>query len=92
MKHRFQPKGTCSIAIDFEITPEGRLHDIHFTGGCSGNTQGLGLLAEGMDAQEYVKRCRGIRCKEKPTSCPDQLAIAVQEALAQEAGQDMPAK
>ena len=52
-----------------------------FQGGCSGNTQGVAALVEGMDAAEAVKRLEGIRCGFRPTSCPDQLAKALKGAL-----------
>lgn len=58
--------------------------NVRFTGGCSGNTQGVARLVEGMTAQEAVKRLSGIRCGMKPSSCPDQLAAAIQKALDEE--------
>ena len=76
----YKTKGVCSQAIEFEIT-DGKVHDIHFVGGCDGNTKGLAKLAEGMEVQEGIKRLEGIRCGVKPTSCPDQLAHALKEAV-----------
>ena len=73
--------GVCSSAISFEIDDAGKVHDVKFQGGCSGNTQGVARLVEGMDAKEAISRMEGIRCGFKPTSCPDQLAKALKEAL-----------
>lgn len=71
----YKTKGVCAQGIEFEIDDNKKVHNIKFTGGCSGNTQGVAHLAEGMDADE------GIRCGFKPTSCPDQLAKAIRQAL-----------
>lgn len=76
----YKTKGVCSQAVEFEIT-DGKVHNIHFVGGCSGNTQGVSMLAEGMDVQEVIKRLEGIRCGFRPTSCPDQLAKALKAAI-----------
>lgn len=86
MAYHYKTKGTCSHGITFELEG-GRLKNVRFQGGCSGNTQGVAALVEGMPAEEAVRRLSGIRCGFKPTSCPDQLAKAVQEAL-DEAGAD----
>lgn len=74
-------KGVCAQGIEFEIDDNKKVHNIKFTGGCSGNTQGVAQLAEGMDADEVISRLEGIRCGFKPTSCPDQLAKAIRQAL-----------
>ena len=81
-KHHFQPRGVCSRAIEFDLE-DGILHNIRFSGGCSGNTQGLAALCEGMSAKEAAERLAGIRCGFKSTSCPDQLSIAIREAIEQ---------
>ena len=81
MTHTYQPKGVCSRQISFEIDDEGKVRNVSFFGGCNGNTQGLSRLAEGMDAKELVERLRGIRCGMRATSCPDQLAKAVEAAI-----------
>lgn len=76
----FIPRGVCARQINVEL--DGNIiKNVEFIGGCHGNTQGVAALAVGMDAEEYIKRCEGIRCGSKPTSCPDQLAKAVREAL-----------
>jgi len=77
---KYKTKGTCSQEIQFDIV-DGKLTGVKFVGGCSGNTQGVARLVEGMDAREAVKRLSGIKCGFKSTSCPDQLARAIEENL-----------
>ena len=73
-------KGTCSRSIDVEL--EGNIiKSVSFLGGCHGNLQGISKLVEGMSVEEAVKRLRGICCGSKTTSCPDQLTIALEEAM-----------
>ena len=79
---RYATKGTCSRFIDFDLE-DGIVKNVVFTGGCNGNLKGIGALVEGMDAKEAIKRLSGITCGFKPTSCPDQLAKALEEALAE---------
>ncbi|MCC8014096.1 MAG: TIGR03905 family TSCPD domain-containing protein [Eubacterium sp.] len=74
----YTTRGVCSRQIHFEVK-ENKLHNVTFVGGCSGNTQGVGRLVEGMDVDEAIKRLKGIRCGFRPTSCPDQLARALEE-------------
>ena len=76
----YQPKGVCSKAIDVEVE-EGIIKSVQFTGGCNGNTQGISKLVVGMKAEEAISSLRGIKCGFKNTSCPDQLACALQEIL-----------
>ncbi len=80
MQYEYKTKGTCSQRILFEIN-EGKLNNVQFIGGCSGNLQGISKLVEGMDANEVIERIAGIRCGMKPTSCPDQLANAIKKAM-----------
>ena len=80
----YKTKGVCASAVSCDLV-DGKITGAKFTGGCSGNTQGVCALVEGMDAKEAIKRLSGIRCGFKPTSCPDQLAKALQEALNAEA-------
>ena len=80
----YRTKGTCSRAISFDIE-EGRVRNVQFDGGCHGNLQGIGRLVEGMDVKECIEKLKGIRCGFKPTSCPDQLAKALEAALAAKA-------
>lgn len=80
MAHQYKPKGVCSRRITFDLD-NGVVRNVIFEGGCSGNTQGISRLVEGMPAQEAIKRLAGIRCGFKSTSCPDQLAIALENAV-----------
>ena len=59
------------------------MKNVQFIGGCNGNLKGIGKLVEGMDAQEVISRVEGVNCGSKSTSCPDQLAQALKQALAQ---------
>lgn len=81
--YSYKTFGTCSSQINFDIR-DGKVHDVHFVGGCSGNTQGVARLVEGMDVNEAISRMKGILCGSKPTSCPDQLARALELAKKQE--------
>lgn len=74
---RYQTKGTCSTAIDIEVK-DGRIESVKFTGGCNGNLQGISALVKGMPVEEAISRLKGIRCGFKNTSCPDQLAKALE--------------
>ena len=80
MNYTYRTKGTCSQAIQFEIEDQ-KVHNVQFIGGCSGNTQGVARLVEGMDVNEVIAKIGGIRCGMRPTSCPDQLATALKEAI-----------
>lgn len=77
----YKTSGICASAISFDIDDAGKVRDVKFQGGCSGNTQGVARLVEGMDAKEAISRLEGIRCGFKPTSCPDQLAKALKQKL-----------
>jgi len=68
------------MQITFEID-NGILKNVKFTGGCAGNTKGVASLVDGMNAEEVVKRLRGIDCGGRGTSCPDQLAAAIEAAI-----------
>ena len=77
----YRPRGVCAGRI--EVAIEGIvLSAVKFVGGCAGNTQGVASLVVGMEAEEAIRRLRGIRCGMKPTSCPDQLACAIEACLA----------
>lgn len=73
---RYKTQGVCSREIQFEIV-DNKLTNVQFVGGCSGNTQGVARLVEGMDVDEVIARVSGINCGFRPTSCPDQLAKAL---------------
>lgn len=78
MHYTYKTKGTCSSFIDFDVE-DGIVTNVRFQGGCSGNTQGVAKLVEGMKIDEVIARLEGIRCGSRPTSCPDQLAKALKE-------------
>lgn len=75
---RYQTKGTCSTAIDIEVN-EGIIQSVKFTGGCNGNLQGISALVTGMKVEDAIGKLKGIRCGFKNTSCPDQLAQALEK-------------
>ena len=89
MAYTYTPRGVCSRGITFDledgtvknVLEDGTVKNVRFEGGCSGNTQGVARLVEGMPAEEAIRRLAGIRCGFKPTSCPDQLAQALRRAL-----------
>ncbi len=80
MDYVYNTSGTCSRQIHFSID-NGIISNVRFQGGCHGNLQGIGKLVEGMKAEEVIQRLSGISCGGKPTSCPDQLATALKQAL-----------
>ena len=77
MKTTYTCKGTCSQAIEIEVE-EGVIRHVAFIGGCHGNTQGIAALVRGMRVEEAVARLKGIDCRGRGTSCPDQLACALE--------------
>lgn len=81
MTYTFQPKGVCSRQMSVELDNQGIIQNLEIIGGCSGNLQGISALVKGMSAQEAIKRLRGIQCGAKKTSCPDQLALGLEEFL-----------
>ena len=80
MEHRFGPRGVCARELTFEVE-EGKIKNVQFYGGCNGNLKGIATLVEGMPLEEVRDKLQGIRCGHKATSCPDQLAIAVNQIL-----------
>lgn len=76
----YKTQGTCSTAIEIELK-DGVIDFVKFTGGCNGNLQGICALVKGMAPGEAIHKLRGIRCGMKPTSCPDQLARALESML-----------
>ena len=77
MEHiSYTPRGVCSRHIDIDVE-DGIIRAVTFTGGCSGNTQGVASLATGMTVDSIIEKVQGIRCGFKATSCPDQLAQAL---------------
>ena len=80
MTYTYRPKGVCSQRMTIELE-DGVIRDVQILGGCNGNLQGIAALVRGMKAEDAIARMRGIRCGFKNTSCPDQLAKALEEAL-----------
>ena len=80
MHYRYKTKNVCSSEINFDLE-EGKLHNVVFTGGCNGNLKAIGKLVEGKDAKTIADTLRGNTCGFKSTSCGDQLAKAIDQAL-----------
>lgn len=78
----YKPKGVCSILIHYELDDEEKIHNLSFVGGCNGNLKAIGRLLEGKDAKEAADILRGNQCGNRSTSCADQLAKSIDEALA----------
>jgi uncharacterized protein (TIGR03905 family) len=83
MVYRYKTQGTCSKEMIIELE-ENIIKSIEIIGGCNGNLKGICALVEGMDADGVIRRCKGIKCGLRQTSCPDQLAIALTQAKAQQ--------
>lgn len=80
MTYTYTPRGVCSRRMTVELE-DGVIKNVLVEGGCSGNLQGISRLVVGMKATDAIARMRGISCGGKPTSCPDQLSRALEEAL-----------
>ena len=78
-KFTYITTGTCSKAINFELDENCRVHNVQFVGGCPGNTTGISRLVENQKSEDVIRLLKGIRCGNKTTSCPDQLALALEE-------------
>ena len=83
MTYTFRPQGVCSQEMRVELDDQGVIRKMEALGGCSGNLQGISRLIEGMNVNEAITRIEGIKCGFKSTSCPDQLAQALKEAVGQ---------
>lgn len=81
--YTFQPRGVCSREMQVDLDGQGVIQDLRVLGGCSGNLQGISALVKGMPAKEAILRLKGIRCGAKSTSCPDQLALGLEQVLGQ---------
>lgn len=80
MKYTYTTHGVCSRQIVVDLDGD-TIKEVTFIGGCHGNTQGIAALVKGMNAYDAIERLKGIRCGGRATSCPDQLSIALSEAL-----------
>ena len=82
MQHvTYQPKGVCSTQIDFDIDDENKIHNLAYVNGCNGNLKAIGRLVEGQDASKIAGLLRGNDCKNRGTSCADQLAQAIESSV-----------
>ena len=81
MTYTYRTRGTCSREIKFELN-DGVVSKVCFIGGCNGNLQGIGHLVEGMKVEEVIQKLKSIDCGGRGTSCPDQLARALEEVIA----------
>ena len=79
--YTYKTHGTCSTAIEIE-TEGDTIKEVRFINGCRGNTQGVAALAQGMKIDDVIAKCKGIQCR-AGTSCPDQLATALEQLKAQ---------
>ena len=77
MEYVYEPKGVCSRKMKIEVE-NNIIKNVEIVGGCAGNTVGISRLIQGMNINEAIKRLKGILCATKGTSCPDQLAIALE--------------
>ena len=82
--YKYTPRGVCSRQISFDIE-DGKLHSVSFEGGCNGNLKAIGKLLEGQSAEDAVRILKGNDCNGRGTSCADQLAKAIEKALAENA-------
>ncbi|MDR3332032.1 MAG: TIGR03905 family TSCPD domain-containing protein [Synergistaceae bacterium] len=79
--YTYIPQGVCSQEINVTLDRENRIEKVEVIGGCDGNALGLSAMCADQDARSVIKKLRGIQCGEKPTSCPDQLSLAIEKAL-----------
>ncbi|MDR0624314.1 MAG: TIGR03905 family TSCPD domain-containing protein [Treponema sp.] len=75
--YEYKTKGTCSTAIHFDIR-DGKVYSVSFDNGCEGNLKSISILAEGMEAEELIKKLKGVQCGRRGTSCGDQFARALE--------------
>lgn len=80
MTYEYRTRGVCSAKITFDIT-DGIVSNVRFMGGCNGNLKGIAQLVDGMKAEDVIKKIKGVKCGFKNTSCPDQLATALEQSL-----------
>lgn len=80
MTYEYRTRGVCSAKITFDVN-DGIVSNVRFMGGCNGNLKGIAQLVDGMNAEDVITKIKGVKCGFKNTSCPDQLATALEEAL-----------
>lgn len=84
MVYQYEPKGVCSMQMNIEVEDD-IIKSVQIIGGCAGNTKGVSVLVEGMNINDAIKKLKGIDCRGRGTSCPDQLAIALEKIKEQTA-------
>lgn len=82
MKYTFRPKGVCAMQIEFEME-NNIVTNVEFMGGCNGNLKAISKLVEGMPAEDIIKKLEGNTCGFKSTSCTDQFALALKQAISE---------
>lgn len=80
MHVKYNTKGTCAVRIEFDVE-NGVVKNVAFLGGCDGNHKGIAALVEGQKPEEVTKKLKGITCGRRTTSCPDQLALALEDFM-----------
>lgn len=80
MRITYKPKGVCSRLMNIDVE-DGVIQNLEVVGGCNGNLQGIAALVKGMKVEDAISRMEGIQCNMRPTSCPDQIAQALKQAL-----------
>ena len=80
MHVKYNTKGTCAVRIEFDVE-DGVVKNVAFLGGCDGNHKGIAALVEGQKPEEVAKKLKGITCGGRTTSCPDQLALALEDFM-----------
>ena len=83
MTYTYNNKGTCSVRTVVELNDDHTIKSVQVLGGCDGNLKGIAKLLPGMKAEDVIDRVAGIQCGMKSTSCPDQLSVALKQALAE---------
>ncbi len=81
MEYRYRPQGVCSREFLIDIDENDIIKDVNIVGGCAGNTTGISMLVKGMRIEDVIKKLKGIPCGPRKTSCPDQLALALEEII-----------
>ena len=82
--YTFQPHGVCSREMQVDLDDQNVIQEFRVVAGCHGNLQGIAALVKGMPAEEAIRRLKGINCKGKGTSCPDQLARGLEDILSRQ--------
>lgn len=80
-QYTYRPRGVCSSQITYDLDDDGKIYNLRFVGGCNGNLKAIGRLLEGTDAKRAADILRGNNCNGRGTSCADQLARSIDEAL-----------